>query len=175
MNDPAPDPPLDSLAGALPIPAYVLDHGDPAALFTRLQRTVIHLQLLQQEAVKGSSVTFHDFVILATLRKEPAPHELPVSRIAEYVLRPMGSISQALDRVERAGLIARRAATDDRRKVIVSLTPEGIDLADELLTAYAQTRSHVFDRLTQTELTRIDEAITTLLGALDSAYQDRSR
>ena len=82
---------------SLPVPSYVQDHGDPAALFTRLQRVVIHLGLLQNEAVKDFDISFGDFVILATLRKEPSPHELPVSRIAEYVLRPMGSISQAVD------------------------------------------------------------------------------
>ena len=36
----------------LAVPAYVQDHGDPAALFTRLQRVVIHLELLQAEAVR---------------------------------------------------------------------------------------------------------------------------
>lgn len=67
----------------VPVPDYILDHDDPAALFTRLQRVVIHIELLQREAMRGS-------------------HELPVSRIAEYLLRPMGSISQAVDRVEKA-------------------------------------------------------------------------
>ena len=52
---------------ALAVPAYVQDHGDPAALFTRLQRVVIHLELLQNEAVQDFDITFRDFVILATL------------------------------------------------------------------------------------------------------------
>ena len=157
---------------SLPVPSYVLDHGDPAALFTRLQRVVIHLELLQKEAVRNFDITFRDFVILATLRKEAAPHELAVSQIAEYVLRPMGSISQALDRVERAGLVTRTNASDDRRKVLVRLTAEGARFADDALASYDDTRKRVFKRLDFDDLERIDDAVTTLLGALDSDYEE---
>lgn len=158
----------------LSVPAYVQDHGDAAALFTRLQRVVIHLELLQHEAVRDFDITFGDFVILATLRKEPAPHTLPVSQIAAYVLRPMGSISQAVDRVERAGLVQRTPDPDDRRKVLVSLSKKGARFADEALASYDDTRKRVFKRLTGAELDRIDDAITTLLGALDSDYLEHN-
>ena len=157
---------------SLAVPSYVQDHGDPAALFTRLQRVVIHLGHLQNEAVRDFDISFGDFVILATLRKEAAPHELPVSRIAEYVLRPMGSISQAVDRVERSGLVERRAASDDRRKVLVRLTPDGARFADAALGTYDDTRRRVFKRLGFDDLERIDEAVTMLLGALDADYEE---
>ena len=157
---------------SLAVPSYVQDHGDPAALFSRLQRVVIHLELLQTEAVRDFDINFGDFVILATLRKEPAPHELPVTQIAEYVLRPMGSISQAVNRVEKAGLVERRAAADDRRKVLVRLTAEGARFADAALASYDDTRRRVFKRLGFDDLERIDEAVTTLLGALDADYEE---
>ena len=157
----------------LSVPAYVQDHSGPASLFTRLQRVVIHLELLQNEAVRDFDITFRDFVLLATLRKEPAPHVLPVSQIAEYVLRPMGSISQAVDRVERAGLVERTAARDDRRKVLVSLTEHGVRFADAALASYDDTRKRVFKRLSDDDLDKVDDAITTLLGALDSDYEEQ--
>ena len=86
------------------MPAYLAHEVGPAALFTRLQRVGIHLEVLQREAMVDVEVTFGDFVILATLHREPPPHELPVSQIASYILRPMGSISQALDRIEHEDL-----------------------------------------------------------------------
>ncbi len=154
------------------MPAYLLDHDDPEALFSRLQRVVIHLGLLQSEAVTDLDITFRDFVILATLRKEPAPHRLPVTRIAEYVLRPMGSISQALDRVEQAGWVERAPDPDDRRKVLVSLTDDGVRFTDAALASYGDTRKRVFKRLTSAELKSIDASITTLLAALDADYEE---
>ena len=158
------------LAGDLPVPSYLLDHEDPAALFTRVQRVVIHLELLQHEAVREFGISFRDFVILATLRKEPAPHQLAVSQIANYVLRPMGSISQGLDRVERAGLVTRTVSSTDRRKVLVALTDEGRSFADSALASYDAIRQRVFARLAPHDLARIDGAVTDLLAALDSDY-----
>ena len=166
-----PAPAADEPTGSLAVPSYLLDHGDPSALFTRLQRVVIHLELLQHEAVRDFDISFGDFVILATLRKEPAPHELPVSQIAEYVLRPMGSISQAVDRVERTGLVERRPDAADRRKVLVRLTAAGARFADDALDAYDGTRRRVFKRLAPDDLDRIDDAVTTLLAALDADYE----
>ena len=157
---------------SLPVPEYLLDHDDPAALFSRLQRVVIHMELLQTEAVREFDISFRDFVILATLHKEPAPHELLVTQIAAYVLRPLGSISQALDRIERAGYISRTNSTDDRRKVTVALTPAGLAFTESAKASYDDTRKRVFKTLTDTQLEHIDDAVTTLLEALDHDYRE---
>lgn len=161
-----------SSLSSLPVPEYLNDHDDPAALFSRLQRVVIHLELLQSEAVREHDISFRDFVILATLLKEPKPHQLLVTQIAEYVLRPMGSISQALDRIERAGYISRTNSTDDRRKVAVALTPEGIRFTGEAKASYDDTRKRVFKMLSDDQLEHIDGAVTTLLQALDDDYRE---
>ena len=133
---------------------------------------VIHLELLQSEAVQDLPISYRDFVVLATLRKEPASHALAVSQIARYTLRPMGSISQGLDRLERAGYVSRSASPEDRRKVIVALTPEGTRFADRALAAYDATHQRVFGRLDDDDLQRIDTAVTDLLAALDADYLD---
>lgn len=160
---------------AVGVPPYVLDDDSPAGLPTRLQRMVIFLEMLQQEAVEEFDISFRDFVILATLRKEPAPHALPVSQIAEYTVRPMGSISHAVDRVEGRGLVTRTPSPDDRRKVIVSLTPKGVRFADESVATYARVRGRVFARLSADELDRIDESVHLLLSALQADHRERQR
>jgi len=158
----------DRLASA--VPSYVLDHDDPAALFTRLQRVVIHLETLQQASMRDLDITFGDFVILATLRKEPAPHELPVTRLAQYILRPMGSITQAVDRVERLGLVRRAPDGRDRRKVLIALTESGRRLAEEARSAYDDLHLPVLERLTDDERRSIDTAVTRLLEALEADH-----
>lgn len=160
---------------SVPVPEYLNDHNDPAALFSRLQRVVIHMELLQSEAVREFDISFRDFVILATLYKEPAPHQLLVTQIAAYVLRPLGSISQTLDRIERAGYISRASSTDDRRKVAVALTPTGIEFIERAKGSYDDTRQRVLKTLTHSQLEQIDSAVTTLLDALDQDYRDHGR
>ena len=123
------DPSLDDL------PAYVVDPS-PLALFTRLQRVGLHLERLQTEAMADLGLTFGDYTILATLQREPAPHRLAVSRLAELVLRPMGSITQVVDRLATAGLVGRHLDPDDRRRVLIELTePQERGFADQVVAA----------------------------------------
>jgi DNA-binding MarR family transcriptional regulator len=157
------------------VPGYVRESDSPAALLTRLQRVVIFLEKLQEEAVAGVDLSYPDFVILATLRMEPPPHALPVSRLAQYVLRPMGSITQAVDRVERRGLVTRGGESSDRRRVMVSLTPKGARVAAEAQTAYDAIRSRIFDRLDGGELATIDASVRLLLDALEADHWEQQR
>jgi MarR family 2-MHQ and catechol resistance regulon transcriptional repressor len=63
-----------------------------------------------------------DFAVLeALLHKGP----LPVNEIGKKVLLTSGSITVAVDRLEKKGLVERRAHGTDRRARIVHLTKEG--------------------------------------------------
>ena len=138
-DDVAP-PLLDADVG--PLPDY-LDSDHPLVIFTRLQRVGLHLERLQREAIAELDITPTDFMVLATLRREGDPHRLPVTRIAQLVLQPMGGISQRIDRLERRGLVSRSLATDDRRKVLVQLTPQGLDVAVRAGRSYDRVRQRV--------------------------------
>lgn len=157
------------------VPGYLHDHDSPGSLFTRLQRVVIFLEMLQEEAVADFDISFRDFVILATLRREPEPHELPVSQLAEYVLRPMGSISQAVDRVEQRGLVTRRPTAADRRKVLVALTSTGLQFANEVMASYTDVRKRIFKRLSTDDSAKIDESVHLLLDALEADHWEVDR
>lgn len=149
------------------LPAYVLDPS-PLALFTRLQRVGLHLERLQAEAMEEIGMSFPDYTLVATLHREAAPHRLPVSRLAELVLRPMGSITQVVDRLENTGFVRRAVDPSDRRRVLVELTDAGIDLAVRGDSAYRISRQRVLDTLSDADLERIDGALTELLIALES-------
>lgn len=156
------------------LPDYVLDPS-PLAMFTRLQRVGLHLERLQAEAMEAIGMSFADYTLLATLYREPPPHGLPVSRLAELVLRPMGSITQVVDRLERAGLVARGVDPADRRRVLIELTDAGIDFARRGDDVYRVRRQRVLDELSEADLARIDAAIMRLLEVLEDDQTERSR
>jgi len=153
------------------LPAYVLD-SSPLAVFTRLQRVGLHLERLQAEAMAEIDMTFADYTIVATLHREPTPHALPVSRLAELVLRPMGSITQVVDRLEKAGLVSRQLDPHDRRRVLIELTDAGIEIAERGDKAYGVSRERVIATMASADVVRIDKAITTMLLALEHDQQD---
>jgi MarR family 2-MHQ and catechol resistance regulon transcriptional repressor len=65
---------------------------------------------------------FSDFAVLEVLlHKGPTP----VNTIGELVNLTSGSITIAVDRLEKKGLVERRNDTSDRRARVVHLTPAG--------------------------------------------------
>ena len=86
-----------------------------------------------------------------------------VQDIARAVAITVGGASQAVDRLEAAGLCARRANPSDRRSSIVELTPEGL----ELLGIAAPVFDRDLDRLLRTPLPVTD--LTHLADALSTA------
>ena len=86
-----------------------------------------------------------------------------VHDIARAVAITVGGASQAVDRLESAGFVARRANPSDRRSSIVELTPEGV----ELLGIAAPVFDRELDRLLGAPmpgpaLTRLADALATL-------------
>ena len=66
--------------------------------------------------------------MLAVVRRSPDQRATP-TRICEILDRTSGGMSLALDRLEKAGWLRRSADPDDRRRVVVELTPEGLAVA----------------------------------------------
>ena len=86
-----------------------------------------------------------------------------VQDIARAVAITVGGASQAVDRLESAGLCARRANASDRRSSIVELTPAGT----ELLGIAAPVFDRELDRLLRaplpdTNLAHLADALSAL-------------
>jgi len=92
-----------------------------------------------------------DFAVLeALLHKGP----LPVNEIGKKVLLTSGSITTAVDRLEKKRLVERRAHGSDRRARIVHLTRQGRAL---IIRAYTQHAADI-ERLAAASLTKSERA-----------------
>ena len=146
----------------------MLNEPPPRGLFTRLARVALHLSRLQEESIEGLSLKYSDYTVLNTLRRFGEDGGLPVVRLARLVLRPVGSMTLILDRLEQTGLIERRADPDDRRSVLIMLTPRGEDVSRRGADAYDTIQARVLDGVESPNLERIDVAIRELLEALEA-------
>ena len=66
-----------------------------------------------------------EFDVLAALRRAGAPYELSPGRLLRETLVTSGTMTNRVDRLAARGLVERYPDPDDRRGVIVRLTPEG--------------------------------------------------
>jgi DNA-binding MarR family transcriptional regulator len=109
--------------------------------------------------------------VLATLRRSGEPYELTAGDLVRQSMVTTGAITNRIDRLEARGLV-ERARAEDRRKVIVRLTPKGRNLVDEVVGHHLATEQEILAGLSprqQRELTHLLRL--TLLHLGDRADQ----
>ncbi len=76
------------------------------------------------------------------------------------------TMTKIIDRMERDGLVMRRPATGDRRRVLVSLTKRGETLAGDLRIKAELHQNEVLDLCTDDEAQVLRQALRTLIDRL---------
>src|SRR5436305_4825617 len=83
---------------------------------------------------------------------EGAGEPLEPSVIAQRVLTTTGSMTSLLDTLEKRGLVVRLPHPNDRRKLLVDITPEAQTIVDELLPSlHARERDVMSEALSTSE------------------------
>ncbi|CAM5391948.1 MarR family transcriptional regulator [Mycolicibacterium aubagnense] len=109
-----------------------------------------------------------EFDVLATLRRSGTPFALTPTALYEATMVTSGAMTNRLDRLEKAGLIARAPHPQDRRGVIVQLTEKGRALIDEAVTAHVANEHQVLSALTRDEQDQLAALLEKLIRGLDA-------
>ena len=114
-----------------------------------------------------------DFVALeALLHKGP----LTITQIQAKVLLASGSMTAAVDRLERKGLVVRRSAANDRRAKILELTAEGKRVVEAAFRRHAAELEAAMSVLNQKEKRQLYGLLKKLglfaAGAIAAAGKD---
>jgi DNA-binding MarR family transcriptional regulator len=100
-----------------------------ALLLKALQR---ELERATNEAMQSLGLTAAQADALAVIGEaEP----LSLKELGELLIAEAGHPSRLVDRLVEAGLVERRPATEDRRRVVLSLTSKGRQLEGRILAA----------------------------------------
>ena len=113
-----------------------------------LSKATKTLEARARRSVQQTGLGLSDFGVLeALLHKGP----LPVNALREKVLLSSGSMTAAVDRLERSGLVERAATPNDRRSRIVHLTEQGKKLIGKLFQEHALDMERAFSCLDNAE------------------------
>lgn len=85
--------------------------------------------------------------------------ELPMSRLAEFLDVSLSNATGLIDRMAERGLIERTRLEDDRRVVLVGLTPAGKEMLDEIQIMKRDLVHAVLGRLDAAQLDRLRVAL----------------
>ena len=146
--------------------ARYLSEPGAVGLFTRLTRVGLLVDAFQHRCLDLFGLLFIDYSVLRVLELVGEPHRMSPTELSEIVVRSSGGMTQILDRLERAGLVARAPDPADRRKVLVALTAEGMRIADAANATYASERERLLAGLSPDEVQQLDDAIHRLLEVM---------
>jgi DNA-binding MarR family transcriptional regulator len=131
----------------------------------RLDRIARHLDRRATEAMTDSGLNCRDLEVLGALRRSGCG--LPAGQLARAAMLTSGGMTGQADRLASAGLIVRRPDPEDRRTVLVSLTPEGQGAAENALTAYLGAGEQALSVLSEEEKETLAELLRKLLVGLE--------
>ncbi|MGC6423549.1 MAG: MarR family winged helix-turn-helix transcriptional regulator [Lentimonas sp.] len=97
---------------------------------------------------RSGFASLSDFALLEVLLHKGA---LPVSTIGEKILLTSGSITTAVQRLEKKGLVRREKSLEDARIVLVHLTDPGRELIEHAFDAHAANLDRLFETFEDAE------------------------
>ncbi len=149
------------MSGPSPEPARLTGDADPdlGLLFGELVRLETELwSAVETRLRSGHGIVLPTFQFLQVISRQP---RCRVHDIATELSITVGGTSKIVDRMEAAGLCARRANPGDRRSSIISLTPAGRQM---LAGATATVDDELRLRLGQVPARSLAQLIRTLTG-----------
>ena len=136
----------------------------PLAIIGRLHRLAAHLTDELVVVYREHGLGEGDFDVLATLRRSGAPFEYAPGELAEHTMVTTGAMSKRIDRLEAAGLVARRVSDTDGRGRVVALTDSGRQLIDRAFGQHMANEGRLLASLAPEEQHALQQLLTKWLA-----------
>ena len=147
------------------------DAADPTvATFRRLLRTTLSMKRALGALFAEAGLTGAQFHTLVRIPDEG----IPLTRLAARSWADPGNASGVVDRLERDGLVERRAAPHDRRVVLVHATPAGRALVSRLWPEYVSGIHRIMEPLNAEEQAHLNELLERLAGREDEVVESNA-
>ena len=130
-----------------------------------LLRTADVLRRDIEAALKPYGISLQQYNVLRILRgARPAP--LPTLEVAERMIEHAPGVTRLLDKIETRKLVRRERCREDRRRVLCSITPAGLELLRRLNDPVIRAETRRLGRLEKA-------GIGKFLDALDRLREER--
>src|SRR5712691_2275815 len=141
---------------------------EPLQVLSRVSRLARHLDRARRAAFAANQLETWGFDVLSALRRQGPPYQLSPGALLRATLVTSGTMTNRIDRLERAGLVRRRPDPQDKRGVLVTLTAAGQSRVDAALADLLAAEQALLAGLPQTSRHTLAGLLRVLLAPLDA-------
>ena len=136
----------------------------PMAVFGRIYRIAALAGDRMERVYAPYGIGRGEFDVLAALRRGGEPYDLSPGQLATTLMLTSGGMTGRLDKLERAGLVERRADPTDRRALRAVLTARGRDVIDEAVVAGLDAQREMLAVLGPERTATLSNLLCVLMG-----------
>ncbi len=141
---------------------------EPLHVLSRVSRLARHLDLARRAAFASHGLETWEFDVLSALRRSGPPYQLSPGALLRTTLVTSGTMTNRIDRLEQAGLVRRQPDPQDKRGVLVTLTPAGLERADAALAGLLASERTLLEALGPADRRTLADLLRVLLAPLDA-------
>jgi len=141
---------------------------EPYQVTARISRVGLHVARMQEEAFARFGLNRGEVGVLGALLLAGSKQLSPTQLFKGLMLSSAG-ITSRLDRLERSGYVRRTRHPNDRRGVLVELTPAGRKVFEQAVSADASREKDLVGHLTREEQRTLAALLKKLLAGLEPA------
>lgn len=150
--------------------AFPLDFEAMAAVSNIYRASTAIRNHLERSVLHENDLTWTAFVVLWVVWIWEQPQ---TSQVAEEVGISKGTLTGVVKTLEARGLLARQAHPDDKRLVLVALTPEGDRLMTRLFPRFNAEESFVVQPLSSRQRAGLAQSLRTITSHVENVGNDR--
>jgi DNA-binding MarR family transcriptional regulator len=140
----------------------------PLHVLSRVSRLSKHLDRARRGAFAAHALEQWEFDVLSALRRQGPPFQLTPGALIRATLVTSGTMTNRIDRLAGAGLVARHPDPADKRGVLVTLTTRGQGVADAALADLLHRERELLMALDQTSRAQLADLLRMLLVPFDT-------
>lgn len=147
----------------------------PMAVIARISRLSRFLERQVEAVLSSHGLNESQFGVLAALRRAGPPYCLSPTALYNSLLISSGAMTNRLERLTAAGFVKRVPDVNDRRSILVMLTPKGLRVVEEAVRAHTQNEQKLLQPLTRPEREALARSLRKLLLDFEDGNKLMSR
>lgn len=142
--------------------------ASPIGLVARVIRISALVTRSAEQWLAPLGLTWESFSLIVTLRRAGEPFQRRPLELLQDSLLSSGAMTNRIDRVEAMALVVRLRDPNDRRGVIVQLTPEGVKLADHAFEVHVSELRKLLKGLPSSDRRALTKLLSGWLSELEA-------